>query len=58
MTQQHQRILCLRDHPEWSERAAVWFHKKMGHSIDGLPREHPSLPEPAERHPAMAYSIE
>ncbi len=30
MTQQHQRILCLRDHPEWSERAAVWFHKKWG----------------------------
>lgn len=23
-------MLCLRDHPEWAERAAQWFHEKWG----------------------------
>ena len=31
---QNRRILCLRDHPEWCERAAVWFHEKWGISLE------------------------
>ena len=26
----NQTTIILRDHPEWKDRAATWFHKKWG----------------------------
>ena len=28
------QLLYLRDHPEWTERAAQWYHEKWGVPLD------------------------